>query len=99
MKKISLALAFVLAIGFAFATQPRENPALNLQWFIYIGGPVNSPTSYQLTSGDPGCSERDELCAVRAIQDGSTMHPTQESLDAVDVNNPDDPNVRFKEVE
>lgn len=99
MKKISFVIAFVMAIGLAFATQAKKNSGLNQQWFIYVGGPLNSPTSYQLISGDPGCSERDELCAIYAIQDGSSMHPTQESLDAVDVNNPDDPNVRFKDVE
>lgn len=100
MKKLTALLTFVLAIGAAFITKAEPSKTVSGQkWFLYVGGPLNSPDSYVATTGDPGCSSDQELCAIFAEEDGNSMHPTQQSIDALGTINPSNPNVQYRDIE
>jgi hypothetical protein len=80
IKGSMIALAFVLGIGGAFATNaPKMNKPANVWWsFTGTQDQINDPSKYTYSSTDPGCSGTTDRCAVEAPR--STSNPNQPNL-------------------
>lgn len=75
-------IAMVLGIvGSAFTMHPSPKVTNTEDWFQYVSGPVDDASSYVISStGDPGCDNTQQLCAIKVMNDGSDL-PDQTALD------------------
>ena len=76
-----MAIAIGMAV-WALTTRTEAVPTTQVdeEWFIYVGGPVNQPGSYEMVETDPDCPGTGTLCAIRAQKQENADLPTTSSL-------------------
>lgn len=60
-------VAVCIGIFASSFSKANSSKAVAEEWFIYVGGPLNDPSSYTYNGSDPGCSSTDELCAIKVM--------------------------------
>lgn len=88
IKATLLAMAFVVGIGGAFATNAHHathKPAAKTDpvWWQFTGtqAQINDGTKYTQVANEPGCSGSTKRCAIEAPVD--PLHTTQPDLSAI----------------
>ena len=86
MLKLAFGIAAVLVtVSVALATSafkaPQPGSPRVEQWFEYQSGPVDQPSSYTLSgSSSPGCGGTDQVCAIKAMDNGNEQPELTEEL-------------------